>query len=187
MLKKTLGIGVILMALLGVVRLVGGLGNDTDPSSGPTAPVDTTASLFAATFRDLQWQPQAMKQWEGRYLVVYFWATWCKPCRHEVPELIALYKDENFHESGAEIVGIAIDNADSVAAFAKEYGITYPLLVGGDDAMAVSKQLGNHIGGLPFTVVIDPQGRVVQTLLGETKEGTLRGLLQSLLERSPSA
>jgi len=123
-----------------------------------------------------------MKQWEGRFLVVYFWATWCKPCRHEVPELVALHNNEAFRSKDAEIVGIAIDNADSVARFAKDYDIGYPLVVGGDEAMRVSKELGNHIGGLPFTVVIDRQGRVVHTLLGETEKGTLRGLIEPLLE-----
>lgn len=179
-------VGVAALILAGAVAPYAGGRGGEDSSAGAAAAA--TAALFTSEFRDLQWQPQAMKQWEGRPLVVYFWATWCKPCRHEVPELIALHQDENFRSSGAEIVGIAIDNADSVAKFAKAYGISYPLLVGGDDAMAVSKQLGNHIGGLPFTVVLDKQGRVVQTLLGETKEGTLRGLIEPLLEEeSPKA
>lgn len=169
-----LGGGILL-----AVSVLPGTGGSQDQHGSTAKATLSSEPVFKASFRDLKWKVQPLRQWQGKYLVLYFWATWCKPCRHEVPELITLYK--GFGARNAVVVGIAVDNADKVAAFAKQYGINYPLLVGGDEAMELSKKMGNHIGGLPYTIVIDPRGRVLQTLLGETKEGTLTSILSPLL------
>ena len=147
----------------------------TVESSSPIS----TDPLFSSSFKDFNRKMQPLDQYKGKLIVVYFWATGCAPCRAEVPELIALH--EKYKSRDAVVVGIAVDQADKVEKFAKELGINYPLLVGGNEAIDLSKKLGNRIGGLPFTVIIDRQGNVVAKVLGETPKGKLEGILKPLL------
>ena len=134
--------------------------------------------LFAASFKDFDRKQQPLAQFKGKPMVVYFWATWCKSCKQEVPELIALHKKFG---SKMSVVGIAIDNTDKVREFALANRINYTLLLGSNDAIALSKQLGNSVGGLPFAVVVDAQGRIVKTLLGETPPGKFEELVRPLV------
>ena len=134
--------------------------------------VDT---FFDASFKQFDRQPHALSQYKGKTVVAYFWATWCKPCLKEVPLLIGLqnkYKDKN-----VQFIGIAIDNADKVEKFTKDNAIPYPILIGGDDAMALAKKMGDLVGGLPFMVVIDKNGKLVDKILGEIPEGKLEKIL----------
>jgi peroxiredoxin len=87
-----------------------------------------------------------------------------------------------FKDSGAVVVGLAIDNADKVKDYTEKYGVDYPVLVGGDEAMELSKKMGNAVGGLPYTIMITPQGEVVETILGSTEKGTLPRVLTPYLE-----
>ena len=132
-------------------------------------------AFFDASFKQFDRQPHALSQYKGKTVVAYFWATWCKSCVKEVPQLIALqnqYKDKN-----VQFIGIAIDNADKVEKFTKDNAIPYPILIGGDDAMALSKKLGDLVGGLPFMVIIDKNGKLVEKILGEIPEGKLEQVL----------
>ena len=136
------------------------------------AKVDT---FFDASFKQFDRQTHALSQYKGKTVVAYFWATWCKSCVKEVPQLIGLqnqYKDKN-----VQFIGIAIDNADKVEKFVKDHAIPYPILIGGDDAMALSKKLGDLVGGLPFMVIIDKNGKLVEKILGEIPEGKLEQVL----------
>ena len=135
-------------------------------------------ALFASSFRDFDRKQQSLAQFKGRPMIVYFWATWCKSCKQEVPELIALH---NKFGSKMSVIGIAIDNTDKVREFAQANRINYTLLLGSNDAMTLSKVLGNSVGGLPFAVVVDAQGRIVKTLLGETPPGKFEELVRPLV------
>ena len=135
-------------------------------------------SLFAASFKDFDRKQQSLAQYKGKPMVVYFWATWCKSCKQEVPELIALHKK---YGTKMHVIGIAIDNTDKVRQFAQDNQINYKLLLGSNDAIALSKQLGNSVGGLPFAVVVDAKGRIVKTLLGETPPGKFEELVRPLI------
>ena len=134
--------------------------------------------LFAASFKDFDRKQQPLAQYKGKPMLVYFWATWCKSCKHEVPELIALHKK---YGARMTVLGISADNTDKVREFAQKNQIPYPLLLGSDDAIALSKQLGNSVGGLPFAVVVDAKGNIVQALLGETPAGKFEELVRPLL------
>lgn len=149
-------------------------------ATATAAPVAVASAepLFAASFKGFDRKPQALAQFKGKPMVVYFWATWCKSCKKEVPELIALHAK---YGSQINVVGIAIDNTDKVQAFARDHQINYPVLIGSNDALALSKQLGNSVGGLPFAVVVDAAGRVTQTLLGETPPGKFEELVRPLI------
>jgi thiol-disulfide isomerase/thioredoxin len=91
-------------------------------------------------------------------LVVNFWATWCAPCREEMPEFIRAQGE--WGGRGLQFVGIAVDQADKVRQFAGEIGLNYPALIGGYGAMELSKSLGNQLMALPFTVIIGRDGTV---------------------------
>lgn len=134
--------------------------------------------LFAASFKDFDRKQQPLAQYKGKPMLVYFWATWCKSCKQEVPELIALHKKFG---SKINVIGIAVDNTDKVREFAVAHRINYTLLLGSNDAIALSKQLGNSVGGLPFAVVLDAKGKVIQTLLGETPAGRFEELVAPLV------
>ena len=153
-------------------------------SASPTPPgaaqqAVSSAPLFAASFKDFDRQLQPLAKYKGQPMLVYFWATWCKSCKQEVPELKALH--EKYKGRNLQVIGISADNTDKVREFAKEYAINYTLLLGSNDAIALSKQLGNTVGGLPFAVVIDAKGNIVKTVLGEAPPGRFEELIRPLL------
>jgi len=137
------------------------------------------ATLLAITLPDASGTPQTLAQWRGKVLVVNFWATWCSPCREEMPEFVRAQTD--LGARGLQFVGIAIDAPDKVRAFADEIGVNYPSLIGGYGAMELSKTLGNRLMALPFTVVIDRQGAIVHTQLGPLRDAQLRSIVGQLL------
>ena len=142
------------------------------------APADATA-LLALSLPDAGGQPQPLAQWRGKVLVVNFWATWCAPCREEMPEFVRAQKQ--YGPNGLQVVGITVDNANKVQQFAKELGLNYPALIGGYGAMDLSKGLGNELVALPFTLVLDRQGKVAYTHLGPVKPDRFRGVITKLL------
>jgi len=166
-------------ALVGIALIAGFTGNVAVPLPSVLAEELSSDPVFASSFKDFGRTMQPLSQWKGKTLVVYFWATWCKPCLTEVPELIKLY--DKYRSRDVVIVGIAVDNADKVEKFTKEYGISYPIVYGGTEAVNLSKQMGNKIGGLPYSVVIDAKGKVVSTILGESPKGKLEQILQQLV------
>jgi thiol-disulfide isomerase/thioredoxin len=111
-------------------------------------------------------------------LIVNFWATWCAPCREEMPMFMRLQAEQG--AKGVQFVGIAVDNADKVRDYAADLKLNYPTLIGGFGAMELSKTLGNAIMALPFTVIIDRAGKVAHTQLGPLKEEQLRSILGQL-------
>jgi thiol-disulfide isomerase/thioredoxin len=142
------------------------------------APADASA-LLALTLPDPSGRPQPLSQWQGKVLVVNFWATWCGPCREEMPDLVRAQKE--YGAKGLQIVGIAADDADKVQQFAKEIQLNYPALIGGYAAIDLSKDLGNSLVALPFTLVVDRQGKVAYTHLGPVKPDKLRDVITKLL------
>jgi thiol-disulfide isomerase/thioredoxin len=148
--------------------------------TGP-ATDDAVRNLLALELPDPHGKPQSMKQWQGRVLVVNFWATWCEPCREEIPGLLRIEK--KYDSKSLKIVGIAIDSADKVRQFAKYFQINYALLIGGLEAVDLSRQLGNKAGALPYTVVLDQEGKVVRTHLGKISEQELDELIAPLLAK----
>ena len=108
------------------------------------------------TLPDLQGQPQAFSQWNDKVVLLNFWATWCPPCRREMPEFMEVY--EQYKDKGFVVVGVGIDDEDNIADFVKQLAVNYPILVGAQKAMQVSQQYGNHSGALPYSILIDKNG-----------------------------
>ena len=146
------------------------------------APGDAEATgraLMAAKLMGIDDQLQPFEQWRGKVLVVNFWATWCTPCREEIPGFIRF--QDRYRDAGVQFVGVAIDQKQRVAPYAKEMGINYPLLVGGLETMEFARQLGNQRGVLPFTLVLDRAGMVKTAVIGILKADKLEAVLQPLL------
>ncbi|HEV3007495.1 MAG TPA: TlpA disulfide reductase family protein [Burkholderiales bacterium] len=136
------------------------------------------AELLAARFTDLEGQPRRLLEWQGRALLCNFWATWCAPCREEVPLLVAA--KQQWLTPRSEIVGIGIDSVDKIRQFAATYKINYPLLVADATAVTLLRTLGNKAGVLPYTVGLDRNGAVAERRLGALKEPELRQVLARL-------
>lgn len=117
---------------------------------------------------------------DGSVVLVNFWATWCAPCREEMPMLAELYREHV--ADGLQVVGIALDDVAAAREFAAELGIDYPVLVGSTDVMAVARLYGNISGMLPYTVLIDRDGVIHWTKLGVLEEDELEQRVGELLE-----
>jgi thiol-disulfide isomerase/thioredoxin len=135
--------------------------------------------LYAARLPDMAGGQQPVAQWRGRVLVVNFWATWCEPCREEIPVFVQM--QSRYRDEGVVFVGIAVDQVEKVAAYAKDMRINYPLLIGGLDAMELARHLGNTKSVLPFTVVLDKAGAIAVREVGVMKADRLEGALKQLI------
>lgn len=136
------------------------------------------AELLAARFQDLDGRPRRLIDWKGRALLCNFWATWCAPCREEIPLFVAA--KQKLGRSSIELVGIAIDSVDKIREFSAKFKINYPVLVGDAGTIALLRSLGNRGGGLPYTLALDSSGAIVQRHLGALTEADLRQVLASL-------
>jgi thiol-disulfide isomerase/thioredoxin len=137
------------------------------------------ADLLASRFPDLAGQSRQLLEWQGRSLVCNFWATWCAPCREEIPLLNAA--QHKYVDKGIQVVGIAVDNAANVSEFGRSVKIAYPVLLAGSAAIELMRSLGNASGGLPFTVLLDRRGRLVGRKLGAYSAADLDAAVAGLL------
>lgn len=115
---------------------------------------------------------------DGRVLLVNFWATWCAPCVREMPLLQEVFEA---HDGELHIVGIALDDPGAVRDFAEELGITYPVLVGTGDVMRTNRNWGNTAGALPYTVLVDREGMIRWQHFGEMTEAELEDAVREWL------
>jgi len=137
------------------------------------------AELHAASFPDLSGTLRPLDSWAGKVLLCNFWATWCAPCREEMPLLQETRR--KYASMGAEVVGIGIDRADKIRQFASEFYISYPLLVAETGGIELMRKLGNGEGALPFTVILDRHGAIAYRSVGILRREELEATLQSLL------
>ena len=120
-------------------------------------------------------------KWNGQYKLINFWATWCAPCRREIPLLNNTQKE--YQDMSVQIIGIAVDVLDDVIAYSEETPFEYPVLVGEEEAIAIAENANIEFIGLPFTMLVDDQNEIIKTHLGEIKEhhidmltGVIRGM-----------
>ena len=136
-------------------------------------------SLDQINLLDLDGNKQSLSQWQGKVLLVNFWATWCPPCREEIPVFLSLRK--KYFSDGFEVVGISIDDANKVKQYRRSMQIDYPLLDGEQSGMPLMVSLGSATGGLPFSVLYDRSGDVVQIKTGPYGQQELQDLIEKLL------
>jgi thiol-disulfide isomerase/thioredoxin len=139
-------------------------------------PLATVLPEFTLKNRD--GQMQSIKSWPGKSLIINFWATWCGPCRREIPLLMKIH--EQRAKDGFVVVGVAIDFHDEVVKYADEMKINYPLLSGEQDGMAAADAFGVNSLGLPFTIFTANDGRIVTLHMGEIHEPQLKIVLDGV-------
>ena len=132
--------------------------------------------LLSASYPDLSGRLRRLSEWQGRVTLFNFWATWCAPCRDEMPLL-----DAAVSQFGISVVGIGIDPADKIREFAVKVGVRYELLVATPEAIPLMKDLGNSQGGLPFSLVLDRAGRIAARKLGPMERAELERIVTPLL------
>lgn len=137
---------------------------------------EAVAELMRLRLPDVSGKEQSLTQWREKVLIVNFWATWCEPCREEVPVLLRV--QAKHASNGVQVVGISIDSVDKVRQFAIEYRIGYPLVIGSMAVIDLTRKLGNKATGLPYTVVLDRSGRVVKSHLGGISEVELENAIR---------
>lgn len=115
---------------------------------------------------------------EGRPFLVNFWATWCAPCRREMP---VLQEAGERHADSLAIIGLALDDAGPVSEFVDELGIEYPIAAGSDDVMRTQRAWGNSSGALPYTVLVDGEGAIRWQHYGEVSQEELDEALAEVL------
>jgi thiol-disulfide isomerase/thioredoxin len=140
---------------------------DDDGAETPRRGVQqgTLDSLPDLRLPNLEGRELSSSNWAGKVVVLNFWATWCPPCLREMPLLDEW--QQTYENQGLQVVGIAIDRAEEVAAFLDDNAVSYPILIGTPDSVETARNLGNRTGGLPFTVGFDPLGRRIFSHTGE--------------------
>ena len=149
-------------------------GRDTMPPD----PALATTQLLAQTLRDTKGVEQPLNQWRGKVLVVNLWATWCMPCRAEMPAFSRL--QQKYADKGVQFVGITLDSPARVEEYAAQTPTSYPLLIGSHTLIPVVAGLGNVAASVPFTVIFDRTGKLARAHQGYWKEAELDATLAEL-------
>jgi thiol-disulfide isomerase/thioredoxin len=168
-----------LVALAGLAAAAAGLWASrlSRTDAGPALDASITEAFFGLTLPDAAGDSTAIGQWRGRTLAVNFWAPWCGPCVEEMPLLSKISRA--LDPARAQLLGIGIDSAANIGQFARDHPVSYPLLVAGASGIEWARQFGDSAGGLPYTVIIEPDGRVSAHQLGRVNPDWLLARLQA--------
>lgn len=171
----------VLYALIGAVALISaaiGL-YFGQYQSRPNQVAPSTNTLPPLSFSTLEGEAKTPDSWPAPVKVINFWATWCPPCREEMPAFSTV--QAQLGANRVQFVGIGIDTPDNIKAFQEKLNVSYPLLIGSYDALKQTAALGNPSLSLPFTLIIGPGGRIIHTHQGKLEEADLIRLLTPLL------
>lgn len=170
--------GLIITATLVVAALAGmwlqqqsrqvpdGIPTATEVISAQMTAGQASAALVPAfELADINGERHALADWDGRPRIVNFWATWCAPCRREIPLLKQLQDDHGDIE--LQVIGVAVDDVEPVIQYAADTQFNYPVLVGQEDAMLAAEAFGIEFLALPFTFVVAADGELLATHIGE--------------------
>ena len=138
------------------------------PAATPALEIVTHPSF---ALPDIEGVQRDFSEWTGRHRLLNFWATWCAPCRREIP-LLKTFQDTQ-DDSGIQVLGIAVDFQEEVAAYAETAEFNYPLLIGQEDAMAVAEMSGVEFIGMPFTMIVSRDGEYLGAYIGELHQNHL--------------
>lgn len=129
---------------------------------------------------DLTGAERSLAEWRGKIVIVNFWATWCPPCREEIPEFVALQQE--FQDRGLQFIGIAIENKEPVLAYLDFVEVNYPMLIAGDQGIILTQQWGNSSGILPFSIVFDAQGQAIHKKTGRFSRTEILEIIKPLMD-----
>lgn len=133
----------------------------------------------AFTLKDLDDKLRSSEEWQGKVMMINFWASWCPPCRREIPAFIKL--QEVYAKQGLVIIGIALDKKQNIVDFTDPMDINYPILMAEKEGVALSRAYGNRLGVLPYTVIVDRAGKIIYTHRSELTFDAAEKVIKPLL------
>ncbi len=123
------------------------------------------SEIITFTLPDLEGNLHHLSDWDGKARIVNFWATWCAPCRREIPLLKNV--QAKYAESNLQVIGVAVDFVEEVVEYAEIAEFNYPILIGQEDAVAAVEAMGINFFGMPFTMMVSPDGYLIKIHIGE--------------------
>jgi len=135
--------------------------------------------LPAFSLPDLSGKQHSVSEWQEKILIINFWATWCPPCKKEIPEFIALQK--LYADQGLQFIGVAIDEKDAVDEFLSFIDINYPILIAADEGIALGHKLGNISDSVPYTIVVNAEGQIIHRHQGEFSKEQILEIIRPIL------
>ena len=168
---------IVLIIIIGLMSSFAGLYFSKNISLSLNDP--QTEIFFNSISKDKYNKNVSLSQFKNRWLLVNFWATWCAPCREEIPELNELFKNNK----DVHLIAIAIDEIGAVNKFLTKTPINYESLISNDiKGVEISKSLGNDRGVLPFTVLIKPNGKIQEVFFGKLNMESLNKHLKDTIK-----
>ena len=158
-------------------------GKDTREQVARQVGVPETRPDFSLS--SLEGGKRSLSEWNGKVILLNFWATWCPPCRKEMPDFIELR--EQLKDKPFEIIGVAIDRAEPVQDFVDGIGVEYPILLAELEGLAIMRKYGNRLTTLPYTVVIDRNQKIIKTFRTEVTKEQVLEVIQPLFSDSAVA
>jgi len=150
---------------------------ETKVAPGSKTVISNIRPLFK--LKDTENKTRDVKEWDGKVLMINFWATWCPPCRREMPAFIEL--QEKYQDKGFTIIGIALDEKQAVIDFTDPMGMNYPILMAEQEGVVISKAYGNNLGVLPYTVIVDRKGNIIHRQRSELTYEQVEDMIKPLL------
>jgi len=128
---------------------------------------------------DMHDQLRHISEWDGKVILLNFWASWCPPCREELPDFVRLY--ENYGAQGFVVVGVAIDKKQDIADFMDSVGVEYPVMISELEGIRISQTYGNRLGALPYSVIINREGQIISSHTRLLTYADVEGMIRPLL------
>jgi len=140
------------------------------------SPEIQTIALEEISLPNLEGKMQNLSKWQGKTLIINFWATWCPPCLKEIPDFMALQAE--FKDKNVQFIGIALEDLQTVADYNAQVNINYPILIGEFTGTQLARSWGNTLNTVPFTVVINPQGEIIHRQMGEFSKQHILSIIE---------
>ena len=162
----------IIITLVAIVALAAGIGVQIISKPAEIQ----TVSLSTISLPNLKGEMQSLSKWQGKTLIINFWATWCPPCLKEIPDFIALQNE--FKDKNIQFIGIALEDQQTVADYHAKMNINYPILIAEFTGAQMARLWGNVLNTVPFTVVINPEGEIIHRQMGEFSKQQILSIIQ---------
>jgi thiol-disulfide isomerase/thioredoxin len=169
----------IIIVAISLLALLGGVLTSQWIYKTGLASDPAVKAFFANSWQTPNGKTVNTQEWQGKVLVVNFWASWCPPCVEEMPALDKLQQE--FMQQNVLFVGIGIDSPSNIREFLSKTPVSYPIVIGGLEGSNLSKQMGNSQGALPYTIIINAKGKATYSKLGKISEDDIRSAIKSAL------